>query len=231
MKKLFIVMMAMAMVVGFYGYLYASGSGAGLKNSPHDFSAAANTWNHRTGEMCRVCHVPHDHGRTLATQAALGTSGLLWNRTLSVVDYTLYSSPTLTGAIGQPTGTAKMCLGCHDGTVALQAFDSGGVGTTYIQNIDADYRVPSIDNGTNLKGTHPISIVYDESDLGLVGILGTAIGGETLANVLDGGKVQCSSCHDVHDSPGESVNGTHLLRVQNNDTANPSGLCVVCHAK
>jgi hypothetical protein len=50
----------------------------------------------------------------------------------------------------------------------------------------------------------------------------------TIADVLDAGKVQCSSCHDVHDQ--ESVAGTHLLRVLNNG-ANPSGLCLTCHIK
>ena len=50
-----------------------------------------------------------------------------------------------------------------------------------------------------------------------------------IADVLDAGKVQCSSCHDVHDSP-KAVAGTHLLRVENGN-ANPSGLCLTCHDK
>jgi len=232
MKKLFIVLMALTLTAGFYGYSYANGLGAGITGSPHDF--AADTWNQRPGEICRVCHVPHDHGRTLAIQAGIENSGLLWNHQLSAVTYTLYSSPSLDGVMGQPTGISKMCLGCHDGTVALEAMDSkaagGALTTTYIQDVQSGYRQPSMDAGTNLKGTHPISITYDETDLGLVGIAGTAIGGATLEEVLEGGTtLQCSSCHDVHDSPGESVAGTHLLRVSN--TATASGLCLTCHAK
>lgn len=235
MKKLFIVMIALAMVAGFYGYLYANGSGAGIVGSPHDFSAAA--WNQRPGEICRTCHVPHDHGRTLAIQSGIETSGLLWNHKLSSVVYTLYGSPSLNGAIGQPTGTAKMCLGCHDGTVALEAMDSKAAGghltTTYIQAIDADYRIPGALMTPSLQGTHPISVVYDNvADPGLRDPAAYDIGTSgRIASLLDSGKVQCSSCHDVHDSIGEAVNGTHLLRVKNNDATNPSGLCLACHNK
>ena len=236
MKKLFIAMIALAMVGGFYGYLYADGSGAGLRYSPHDFSADA--WNQRQGEMCRTCHVPHDHGRTLAIQAGIETSGLLWNHLLSSVTYTLYSSPTLTGAIGQPTGTAKMCLGCHDGTVALEAMDSKSDGshvpTTYIQDVNAGYRVPGTAMGSSLQGTHPISVTYDVADTGLKPTSDLMGGSGTIASLLDGGdggKVQCATCHDVHDASGESIAGTHLLRVKTSDAANPSGLCVVCHNK
>jgi len=39
--------------------VFAFGSGQGVKNSPHDF--ATDPWNSRI-EICRVCHVPHDHG-------------------------------------------------------------------------------------------------------------------------------------------------------------------------
>ena len=237
MKKLFIVMIALAMVVGFYGYLYATGSGAGLKNSPHDFASGTgnDAWNSRPSELCRTCHVPHDHNRATAIQAGIATSGLLWNHKLSqVVNYTLYASPSLTGAISQPTGTTKMCLGCHDGTIALEAMDEvadGGYGTTtYIQDINADYRVPGTAMTPSLQGTHPISVVYDVSDTGLKPTSDLMGGSGTIASLLDvGGKVQCSTCHDVHDQ--ESVSGTHLLRVKNKDAANPSGLCVVCHNK
>ncbi|MCR4332912.1 MAG: hypothetical protein NUV34_09470, partial [Sulfuricaulis sp.] len=53
----------------------------------------------------------------------------------------------------------------------------------------------------------------------------------TIADVLDGGKVQCSSCHDVHDQ--ESVTGSHLLRVAQTVTQGgaASGLCLTCHNK
>lgn len=235
MKKGLVGFIAVAFVAGMSALVYANGFGAGIVGSPHDFSST--TWNQRPGELCRTCHVPHDHGRTLAVQTGIESSGLLWNHKLSDVVYTLYSSATLNGGIGQPTGTAKMCLGCHDGSVALEAMDSKTnpttppATTTHIQDIDAGYRVPGTGmGGTSLQGTHPISVVYDSvADPGLkatTNLIGTS---GTIASLLDGDKVQCSTCHDVHDSAGEAVAGTHLLRVSN--TATASGLCLACHIK
>jgi len=58
-------------------------------------------------------------------------------------------------------------------------------------------------------------------------------GSGTIADVLEGGVLQCSSCHDVHDQPGESIPGTHLLRVAQTAAqgGTPSGLCLTCHIK
>jgi len=209
----------------------ASGDGNGIEGSPHDFSTDA--WNFR-GEICRTCHVPHDHGRDA------GLVGLLWNHALPNHAYTMYSSSTLDGAQdAQPTGIAKMCLGCHDGTVALDEFDRniGTPGTVFIQDVDNDYRFPRVPGaeGTDLSATHPLSIVYDETADPSLQPKTDPMGGSglTIEDVLEFGKVQCSSCHDVHDSPGESVPGTHLLRVAQNtgQGGDPSGLCLACHIK
>ncbi|MFQ5608173.1 MAG: hypothetical protein ACE5GA_09525, partial [Candidatus Zixiibacteriota bacterium] len=52
----------------------------------------------------------------------------------------------------------------------------------------------------------------------------------TINEVLENGKVQCSSCHDVHDN--EAVGATHLLRVsQKASMGQASGLCLTCHNK
>ncbi len=229
MKKALVGFLAVALVAGMSALVFAEGIGAGIVGSPHDFSGAL--WNTRTGELCRTCHVPHDHGRTLAVQAGIESSGLLWNHKLSDVVYTLYASPTLNGTINQPTGTAKMCLGCHDGSVALGAMDSKHSAPITTTTIDAGHQVPGTAMTPSLQGTHPISVVYDSTaDPGLratTSLIGTS---GTIASLLDeGDKVQCSTCHDVHDSAGEAVAGTHLLRVSN--TITPSGLCLACHIK
>lgn len=208
----------------------AQGAANGITNSPHDFSNT--TWQTaRPGELCRVCHVPHDHQKA----ATIYGAGLLWNRTLSAGGYTLYGSNTLDGAIGEPDGTAKLCLGCHDGTVALEDFDGNTGGTTFIQDVDSGFRVPGIAGvGKDLSGTHPISVVYDNTaDPGLhdPGVA-TMTGGLTVLSLLDSGnKVQCATCHDVHDGNNEAVAGTHLLRKKNNTIGDPSALCLTCHNK
>lgn len=223
------------LVIAGTGTAQANGAGAGIVGSPHDFSGDA--WNFR-GEICRVCHVPHDHNRT----QQLFTNGLLWNHQVSTATYTMYDavwSSTLNNTQSpQPDGIAKLCLGCHDGSVGVNQFDNNADATNgdpleLIQNIDAGFQIPGALNTGDLRGTHPLSIAYNGTDLGLnpdSTPMGTS---GTIADVLDNGKVQCSSCHDVHDSAGEAVAGTHLLRVGQTVAfaGGPSGLCLTCHNK
>lgn len=210
------------------GPALANGAGNGMVGSPHDFSGS--DWNGRE-EICRVCHVPHDHSK--ATKYF--ETGLLWNHALSEATYTMYDSAwseTLDNAQSpQPDGTAKLCLGCHDGTVAIDTFDKYEGGAVFIDQFDGGgFKVPGFsDDGGNLdlRGGHPLSIKYDDVDGGLAPITNAMGTSGTIEDVLDNGKVQCSSCHDVHDQ--ESVAGTHLLRVSTKTPA--SGLCLTCHDK
>jgi len=60
-------------------------------------------------ELCVYCHTPHG-----ATAGATP----LWNRDLSGATYVPYQSSSLDATgIGQPGGTSKLCLSCHDGTM------------------------------------------------------------------------------------------------------------------
>lgn len=217
------------------GTALANGAGLGLSNaaSPHNFATEA--WNHRA-EICRVCHVPHDHDRA----AQFFTNGLLWNHEVSAQTFTMYSSASIDGAqSAQPDGTAKLCLGCHDGTVAIDEFDNkaiangGAGGTVFMGAVDSGFVIPGASVTPSLQGTHPISIVYDNvADNELRAPTSTMGTSGTIADVLDGGKVQCSTCHDVHDS-SEAVAGTHLLRVAQTvaQGGSASGLCLTCHIK
>lgn len=228
-RKLFTVVLAAAgvLVLGSSSRAKAEGNGAGIVGSPHDFSSA--TWNHKK-EVCRVCHIPHEHERET------GRVGLLWNHRLSENVYVLYTSSTLDGAIEQPTGISKKCLGCHDDSVGIDQFDSkvNLPGTVFMRDFDGGgFNVPQLDGGTNLTATHPISIEYLETEpdhAPKTALMGTS---GTIDDVLEYGKVQCSSCHDVHDSAGEAVPDTHLLRVPQSiaQGGNPSGLCLTCHQK
>jgi hypothetical protein len=209
----------------------ALGNGNGIEDSPHDFSTSA--WNGRQ-EICRVCHVPHDHGR--ASQRYL--NGLLWNHGVSTATYTMYDqawSSTLTHVqSAQPDGTSKLCLGCHDGTVAIDTFDKYAGGAIWIDDFNITFLIPGFSDGGNLdlRGTHPISIAYTGDDTKLHdATTATWNSGDTVASTLDNGKVQCSTCHDVHDQ--ESVGGTRLLRTAQATAfgASPSAMCLTCHVK
>ncbi len=231
MKKLLIIAFAVALVTGMSSMAMAL-----ITGSAHDFSAA--DWN-PTGEICRVCHVPHDH----ALDTRYYTNGLLWNHAVSEATYQLYDqawSSTLDGTPIQPDGHSKLCLACHDGTVATDTFDSYAGGVKDITDWGNGRRIPYFDvDGTgnndagvqDLHGTHPISIDYNLADPQL-NALDTPIGTSgTIEDVLEFGKLQCSGCHDVHNT--EAVDGTPLLRVANSTSqgGDASGLCLVCHAK
>ncbi len=218
-----------------------AGNGAGIALSPHDFSAAA--WN-TNNDICSVCHVPHDNNRN----DTLFANGLLWNHQVSAATYRMYAeeaaaSLTFANHIdgvfdNEPTGGSKLCLGCHDGTVGLNQFDAnvGAAGTDWVLPASQvpGPAIPDVGAEKNLLGTHPISIVYDPAADASLAPLASAMGGSgTINDVLEptavGPKLQCSSCHDVHDSPGESIAATKLLR--ESMTAPASGLCLTCHLK
>ncbi len=186
-------------------------AGSGIAGSAHDFSSAQ--WNN-TGEICITCHVPHDGGRET------GTIGLLWNHSLSTATYQLYSSPSLDEQPEQPRGTSKMCLGCHDGTVALDSF-GGYVGSTMMEGEAVI--------GTDLRMTHPISIRWSHQDNPDCNNCHDVHGG---GPGLPGGevpffegRVECASCHEPHDRTPTGV--PHMLR----KTMVRSELCFHCHNK
>lgn len=240
MKKL-VVMMTLALGAGSFGVAHA-----GIVGSVHDFSDNINVlggnvaidensatgWNGRK-EICRVCHVPHDHAR--ASQRYL--NGLLWNHGVSSATYTMYDhawSNTLNGVqSAQPDGTAKLCLGCHDGSVGVDTFDKYAGGVVFANQYSADAKVTNFSDGANidLRGTHPISIAFPAGDTQFNDpAVQTWQGGGTVGSTLDNGKVQCSTCHDVHNQ--ESIATTHLLRAgQTAATGTASGLCLTCHIK
>jgi predicted CXXCH cytochrome family protein len=182
-----------------------------LSGSAHDFTAKG--WSH--GALCGSCHTPH-HPDTTVPNAPL------WNHKVTTATYTLYSSPTLKAAMTQPAHYgSKLCLSCHDGTVALDSF-GGNTGTTFM---DAGNRV-----GTDLRGTHPIGLVYDVSlsnadpKLYNPGTKSTPLGGTINHDLLFGtGNLECASCHDVHNTQ----NNASLLRI----TKNGSAICLTCHNK
>ncbi len=239
MKKIRHPYMAFGLAAALAAPLLADGLGTGIATvgSPHNFTddlgvselPGSGGWNARE-EICRVCHMPHDHDRA----QQYGLDGLLWNHAVSDAPWAMYDSSTMDGAVSAaPTGIAKMCLGCHDGTVAIDTFDRYAGGTVFIDDYNSGFQVPGASYGT-LEQTHPISVVYDEvADPNLHDKTDPMGASGSIEDVLEGGTMlQCHSCHDVHDQPGESVPGTHLLRVsQKASQGAPSGLCLTCHIK
>ncbi len=183
-----------------------------IVGSAHDFSS--ETWN-TSGEICIVCHTPHNADNTV-------TDAPLWNHQTTTATFTLYTSATLDATdLGQPSGNSKLCLSCHDGTVAVDNFG----GTTN----GGDFVSGSKLIGTDLSNDHPISFTYDATlataDGGLFdpAVQNSGLGGSIDADLLFNGKLQCASCHDVHNG-----SGLDNLLVKSNAA---SALCLTCHNK
>jgi predicted CXXCH cytochrome family protein len=200
-------------VLLFAAMLCQASFGQGISGSDHDFSQ--ETWN-PTDEICVVCHTPHN--------ADLSVAGApLWNHEVTAANFTIYTSATFdgSGTIAQPDGSSKLCLSCHDGTVAIENFGAQTAGSNFITGNDLV--------GTDLKDDHPISFTYNTalatSDGGLYDPATgtTTLGGTIQDDLLVADKLQCSSCHDVHDANGNA----NLLVIGNTGSA----LCLTCHDK
>ena len=223
---------AIAILFFLFSQIAWSGSFIG---SPHDFRKYP--WS-RSGEDCLPCHV---------MQVTKTLPAPLWNLNLSTQTYIMYgrtSLPTKGSVMNSPPdGISKKCLSCHDGIIAPDAYgpNTGGLASRFDRGF----------MGIIPNNNHPISFIYDTAlatkygDLydpstrlsGMAGSSGTvndrstklsnvAVSNGTInADMLFSNRMECSSCHDVHNT--KAVPGTKLLV---KDTAG-SALCLTCHNK
>ncbi|MGA2246378.1 MAG: cytochrome c3 family protein [Verrucomicrobiota bacterium] len=179
-----------------------------IVNSKHNLSVSSPGGMHASAEteICIFCHTPH---------FATG-DGPLWNHRMSGAIYQPYTSTTLKATVGQPNGSSRLCLGCHDGTVALGMVNSRSGGIA----MNTTTMTGQNNLGTVLSYDHPVSFVYDNA---LVTADGSLNAPSTLPQDvrLDrSSQLQCTSCHDPHnDEYGD------FLVMDNTGSA----LCLTCH--
>lgn len=203
-------------IVGALALMLALNSRAdSVIHSVHNLSVTGPGTNKATVEMdvCIFCHTSH---------RSQGASPL-WNHTSSgVTNYIVYKSPTLDAmglTIPQPNGASRLCLSCHDGTVALGSVSSRTSPITMQNNVTTISGHANL--GTDLSGDHPISFVYDYNLLAKDPSLKdpSMLKGKVR---LDGdGRVQCTSCHDPHDNQFGN-----FLAMDNTG----SEICLSCHS-
>src|SRR5215470_8374531 len=116
-------------------------------NSKHDFraSSSAEIRSNTGKDACVFCHTPHN-----AT-----VESYLWNHKLSSREFPTYSSSTLQSTVTsvQPHDISKLCLSCHDGTIALgDTVNDGSI--AFVQG--TAYSLPS-SSASNLGGNQSFS--------------------------------------------------------------------------
>ena len=196
-------------------FMLAVPAHAGILGTAHDFSQKAwNTGTTYSQEICVVCHVPHNGRGALQSPV-----GLLWNRDITSSVFDPYNSPTLKFVPGQPDGASKLCLSCHDGTIAIDRFGMNDGGSQFMTG--------NRNLGVDLKNDHPVSFTFDSALASAVGTLkdpsvaDSGLGGTIQNRMLRANKVQCVSCHNPHNP----ANNAKFLVKSNNS----SGLCLTCH--
>ncbi len=190
---------------------WASVGHTGIEQTPHNFitGGAASTNARQPGLRvgpCVFCHTPH----------SANPAGGLWNRALPGTSYRLYESSTLEADLGQPTGSSRMCLSCHDGTLALSDMR---VVPPAARGFRRTLRGAAA-LGTDLSADHPISFVYNT---GLSVRRAELVDPSSLPHEVrldETGQLQCTTCHDAHDDPYGD-----FLVMENRG----SRLCTTCH--
>lgn len=200
---------------------------ATITGTKHDLSSTGPGVKTNITQKCVFCHTPHG--------SATGAAQIipLWNKTTTVTTgFTMYASGTIVGTVDTtPTGASMACFTCHDGTQAVGNMinlPNGVASVTYTAGggVNATGFIASGVNllGKDLTNDHPVSITYQQNlDSGLVNPTSFAANTVQLFPTnANGSKVQCASCHQVHDNTNAP-----FLRVSMTNSA----LCTTCHIK
>jgi predicted CXXCH cytochrome family protein len=183
---------------------------AGVKDGLHNLSVTGpgQTKAVSEGSLCEFCHISH----------SANPDTPLWSRPDPTATYIPYSSSTAIAQPGQPTGTSLLCLSCHDGTIALgQVINRGNP----ISMAGGRERMTGKGlTGTDLRDDHPISFEYSGNLAASNGELAAPGSISSALRLDENGELQCTTCHDPHDSPYPK-----LLHVSNVG----SQICVECH--
>ncbi len=214
--------------------------GGSVVGSKHDLSVSNFYGGSSSGasdRICVFCHTPHSANNELLASGD-STQAPIWNRRVTDIGaFTLYDDSP-----GSPSSVSLACLSCHDGVSSMGRVSAVGVADVhnvinasgsglggedpscgachpFARGDSGTYPSTTWQIGADLTDDHPISINYAASFAHKPGEFHS----EPINGVkLFGGKVECASCHNVHDND----NGL-FLRTSNVS----SGLCKSCHIK
>jgi predicted CXXCH cytochrome family protein len=166
---------------------------AGFAGGPHDFSAAGS----QPHVLCVSCHVP---SAPPTSQPALDEPA---DETQPLRPYQ---------AIGVELNSASlMCVSCHDGVIASDVYTSAHA-TTFASQLGVSLA------GPGRLGGHPIGVRYPTADPEYHPL--AAVRADRRIKLPEG-RIQCTTCHDPHNTEGHP----HMLVTSNER----SRLCLACH--
>lgn len=200
--------------------------------------------------ICIWCHTPHFSLKPNSADAG-GLNYLpLWNHDITAQTFKPYTNGTdepsdpnhaseAEKLASQPGGVSMLCLSCHDGSVAVNAYGRvpGGTGPgddkstgARTEKIKADYMIGEMGD---LSNHHPIGFNYDavagtddeiqnSSAVFTQDSTGNTI--YTIGDLMWSGKMECTTCHDVHNTKNTGEKFLWKSDAQ-------SALCLTCHLK
>jgi predicted CXXCH cytochrome family protein len=232
--------------------------GTGIKQTAHDLSVGGGNGAAVVGDnaeqggldrICIYCHAPHNTIKPGSAEAD-GVNYLpLWNHDMTTATYKMYSNGTelpndvshqsqamvaLTGKT-RPGGVSRLCLSCHDGSVATNAYgqynsSSTGAANKFVSTAGLQYEIGSV-VGTigDLTNHHPIGFAYDaatadDDEIAAKTTVMVTTTGVTIGDLLWNGNMECTTCHDVHNTKNT---GEKFLWT----TDEQSAFCLTCHLK
>jgi predicted CXXCH cytochrome family protein len=257
MKKTLLIGMAVGLVALASSAFAANVGGAGIVGTSHDMgdnttAGAGGTFvgnnagnQDPQGRICVFCHHPHN---ALKPGQVTGYSPL-WNRQTATAAIPGYNNGNMMGNASTPqhtlnaTGTkvasvSLLCMSCHDGVTALNAYshntsngttsgsDEGGATATGL-NLSG---YTSGFSATDMSNHHPMGFVWADVEKAdkEIAVSTTTFAGTTvaIADVLVDGKMECVTCHDVHNTANQS--GAERFLWTSDDK---SAFCLTCHLK
>ena len=206
----------------------------------------------RDTQTCTFCHTPHNSV----------PQTVLWNRKDPTTTFGRYSSASLvidnsgvlaSSAYGEPNGSSRLCLSCHDGVTALGDVLNGPLIDFGVN--DKITGITKFDAAKVKSGHHPVSFRFNATVMNAINAQksGTnAVQLPTLPTVkLSYGTdrvkewMQCTTCHDPHQNQsddaacyGGACGGANTRKIapfwvyhsgSNTAVADHDAVCLDCH--
>jgi hypothetical protein len=258
MRTLKVILPAMLLLLAITAIGWTKSPVANIVGSAHDLTS--DTWSPAssyTPNLCFFCHIVHKTATnsTSGLTASQTPGAFLWNHTISsVTSYGVYTSGTFDSlleraGVALPTdlGTSNnittfnasnLCLGCHDGTVAIASFYEGGFGlpannATWNNGHGPGTYMYTGFQLSDLSKTHPVNFQYTPSVASAGGLTSPANPGSVDGNgevPLFGNNymMQCATCHDPHNGTSSTKGGSFPF-AQGIFQTSSTNFCLYCH--